>query len=56
MKLLNIDRNDWIGTNLVHRYWIESQSVKFMNGLQNLYKITGLRPNQYPNTEISPNQ
>ena len=56
MKLLNIDRNYWIGTNSVHRHWIESQSVKLMNGLEYLYKITGLRPSQYPNTEMSPNQ
>ena len=25
-------------------------------GLEYLYKITGLRPSQYPNTEMSPNQ
>ena len=56
MELLNIDRNNWIGTNSVLRYWIESQSVKFINGLEYLHKITGLRPNQYLNTEMSPNQ
>ena len=48
--------NDWIETNSVHRYWIESQSVKLMNSWGYLYKITGLRPNQYLNTEMSPNQ
>ena len=48
--------NDCIETNSVYRYWIESQSVKLMNGWGYLYKITGLRPNQYPNTEMSPSQ
>ena len=45
-----------IETNSVHWYWIESQSVKLMNGWGYLYKITGLRPSQYPNTEMSPKQ
>ena len=49
-------KNDWIETNSVHWYWIESQLVKLMNGLGYLYKITELRPSQYPNTEMSPKQ
>ena len=49
-------KNDWNDTNSVHTYWIESQSVKLMNGWGCLYKITGLGPSQYPNTETSPNQ
>ena len=48
--------NDWNDTNSVHWYWIESQSVKLMNGWGYLYKITGLGPSQYLNTEMSPNQ
>ena len=48
--------NDWIETNSAQWYWIESQSVKLMNGWGYLYKITGLGPSQYPNIEMSPNQ
>ena len=44
------------GLKPIHWYWIESQSVKLMNSWGYLYKITGLRPSQYPNTEMSPNQ
>ena len=40
-------------TGLEPIQYIESQSTEW---LEYLYNMTGLRPNQYPNTEMSPNQ
>ena len=59
MKLVDGSRylyNDWIRMKSVHKYWNEFQWMKLVNDSRCLYKMTELEPNQYMNTEMSPNQ